>query len=228
MDRLAGAYRLANRFRPESIVFPNGKTMKSLNKTIFTTGFTGLSLLAAGCGGGQEGAGPAVSVPSVPDSVKEKLSEAKETVTENVDKAKEKVAEGAEKAKAVVAEGVAKAKEAIDKIELPKLPEVDGFKGEFTKLVGSATEAFESVKDGATADAAAAKLKELSGKLETIKAALSKIPDTAKELVAKYIGANAEYLKESAAKILGDKSLSEKVKPAIDELMAKIAELTKK
>ncbi len=201
--------------------------MNRLNKTIFTTGFTALSLFAAGCGGGPEGSGPAVSVPSVPEDVKTKLKEAGEKVTENVDKAKEVVAEGAEKAKAAVSEGVAKAKEAIDKIELPKLPEIDAFKGDFTKLVGSATEVFESVKDSATADAAVTKLKELNAQLDPIKAALSKIPDTAKEVIGKYITANSEYLKESAAKLLSDSGLSAKLKPAIDELMAKIASLTK-
>jgi len=201
--------------------------MKRLNKTLFTTGFTGLSLLASGCGGSPEGGGPVISVPSVPEDVKAKLKEAGETVTENVDKAKEVVAEGAEKAKAAVSEGVAKAKEAIEKIELPKLPEIDAFKGDFTKLVSSASEAFESVKDSATADAAVAKLKELNGQLDPIKAALSKIPDTAKEVIGKYITANSEYLKESASKLLSDSGLSAKLKPTIDELMAKIASLTK-
>jgi hypothetical protein len=212
--------------------------MKRLNKTIFATGITGLSFLAAGCGGGQDGNGSAVSAPSVPDSVKEKINEAKDKVEENVEKAKEVVVEGADKAKEAVAEGadkakeavsagIAKAKEAIDKIELPKLPEVDGFKTEFAKLVDSAKESIEAAKDSATAEAAAAKIRELTAKLEPVKAALAKIPEKAKELVDKYIVANAEYLKESAAKLYADSGIHEKLKPAVDELLAKIAELTK-
>lgn len=210
-------------------MFPRiGRTMKRLNKTLFTAGITGLSLLAAGCGGNApEGSGPVTSAPSVPEDVKTKLKEAGEKVTENVEKAGQVVAEGAEKAKAAVSEGVAKAREAIEKIELPKLPEIDSFKGDFTKLVGSATEAFESVKDSATAETAATKLKELSGQLDPIKTALSKIPATAKEVVGKYITANAEYLKESATKLMGDAGISAKLKPVVDELMAKIAALTK-
>lgn len=203
------------------------ETMKRFNNQLILCGITGAALLASGCSGGQEGSGPATSVPSVPDSVKEKLSEAKETVAENADKAKEVVAESAEKAKDAVAAGVAKAREAIESIELPKLPEVDSFKSDFSKMMGSVSETLSSVKDSATADAAAAKLKELSAKLDPVKEALAKVPAAAKELVNKYVVANAVYLKEQAAQLYVDSGVKAKLQPIIDEIVAKLEALTK-
>ena len=202
------------------------ETMKRFNNQLILCGITGAALLASGCSGGQEGSGPATSVPSVPDSVKEKLSEAKETVAENADKAKEVVAESAEKAKDAVAAGVAKAREAIESIELPKLPEVDSFKSDFSNM-GSVSETLSSVKDSATADAAAAKLKELSAKLDPVKEALAKVPAAAKELVNKYVVANAVYLKEQAAQLYVDSGVKAKLQPIIDEIVAKLEALTK-
>jgi hypothetical protein len=201
--------------------------MIRFDNQMLIAGFAGLSFLLSGCGGGPEGSGPANSLPSVPDSVKEQLNEAKESVTEGAERAKEVVAEGAEQAKDAVAAGVAKAKEAIDSIELPKLPEVDSFKEGFTKMMGSATETLSSVKDSATAEAASAKLKELSAQLDPIKEALAKVPAAAKELVNKYIVANAAYLKEEASRLYTDSGVKEKLQPIIDEIVAKLESLTK-
>lgn len=169
--------------------------------------------LLSGCGD-QPGA---VSTPSVPGSVREKLSDVKADVKEKAGEAKE-----------VVADKVDSAKKAVENIELPKLPEIDAFKGDFTKLVGSLTETLGSVKDAGTAESAIAKLKDAAGGIDAVKALTDKIPASAKEAVKKFIAQNVGTIKDLATKALAAAGANgEKLRPVIEPLVSKLEALTK-
>lgn len=170
--------------------------------------------ILSGCG---DQPGGAVSAPSVPNSVREKINDVKTDVKEKAGEAKE-----------VVAEKVDAAKKAVENIELPKLPEIDAFKGDFTKLVGSLTETLGSVKDAGTAESAIAKLKDAAGGVDSIKALTDKIPASAREAVKKFIAQNVGTIKDLATKALAAAGANgEKLKPVIEPLVSKLEALAK-
>jgi hypothetical protein len=102
------------------------------------------------------------------------------------------------------------------------LPEVSQFGNQVKDLVQPLTETLNSVKDVATAEVALPKLKEMGGKFDTLKATLDKIPDAAKGPAKKLLADAIAKLKELADKVLALPGVGEKLKPTVDELMAKL------
>ena len=104
-------------------------------------------------------------------------------------------------------------------------PESEGTKlaGELSNIYARATETLSGVSDAATADAAEPKLKGLLGSLDTLKPLWDKLPDGAKAAVAAVQSKSLEPLKTLVAKVVAIPVVGEKLKPTLDDLVAKLA-----
>lgn len=79
------------------------------------------------------------------------------------------------------------------------------------------------VKDAATAEAAAPKMAGLVPEIDGLKTLWDKIPEAARGTVAKVTTDNLQKLKDLIAKVLALPGVSEKLKPALDSMVAKLA-----
>ncbi|APW60624.1 DUF937 domain-containing protein [Paludisphaera borealis] len=97
---------------------------------------------------------------------------------------------------------------------------------EVTKSLGnvytSATQALASVKDAATAEAAAPTLTGLDAKIDAAKAVWEKLPDAAKDAVKKATAENLGTFKTLVDKTLELPGVGEKLKAILDALIAKL------
>jgi hypothetical protein len=93
--------------------------------------------------------------------------------------------------------------------------------GDFKSLTSSLT----GITDAASASAALPKLTELSGKLDDIKAAIGKLPAADKTKITDLIKPNLAKLEEQFAKLQWIPGVGDKVQPAVDGIMGKLASL---
>lgn len=90
----------------------------------------------------------------------------------------------------------------------------------------NATQAFNGIKDAATADAALPKLKELSGQADELKKGFGLVPEAGKTAIKSLLGSNIDKLKAIVDKLLAMPGVGEKLKPVVEPLMAKLAAIT--
>lgn len=102
------------------------------------------------------------------------------------------------------------------------LPEVSKFSTQINDIVSPLTDAFKSVKDAASAEAAIPKLKGVGEKVGGLKAAFDKIPEAGKAPAKKLLADAIAKLKGLADTMLALPGVGDKLKPTIDDLMAKL------
>ena len=108
----------------------------------------------------------------------------------------------------------------------PKIvPETPNVVGDLTKLYTTATETLTQVKDVPSAQAAAPELEGLVGTLDSLKPLLDKLPEAAKTALSTLQSKNLGPLKELVTKVLAIPGVSEKLKPILDALIAKLSEI---
>lgn len=110
--------------------------------------------------------------------------------------------------------------------ETTPAPEVAKLSGDVSGVFTSLTDILTGVKDAATAEAALPKLKEASGKLDTIKEAFSTLASPGKSTIAALVKAGTGKLNDLVAKILAIPGVGDLVKPVIDEITTKLAALS--
>lgn len=97
--------------------------------------------------------------------------------------------------------------------------QVSGF---MTGILGSFTDALSGVKDAATAEAAVPKLADVNTRLDGIKGAWDNLAAGGKATVSAMVKDKLDGLKEMVAKVLAMPGVGDKLKPALDAIMAKI------
>ncbi len=95
--------------------------------------------------------------------------------------------------------------------------------GSFKGMAETATVTLASIKDAASADLALPKLREISASLDGLKVAWDKIPATARGPIATAAGSLRSTLTAALEKLNQIPDVGPKVKPVIDELVAKLA-----
>jgi hypothetical protein len=97
-----------------------------------------------------------------------------------------------------------------------------------TDLTGdfkSLTDSLAGIKDAASATAALPKLTELSGKLDAMKALVDRLPAADKGKIIDLIKPNLAKLEEQFAKLQWTPGVGDKVEPAVDGIMGKLASI---
>jgi hypothetical protein len=97
-----------------------------------------------------------------------------------------------------------------------------------TDLTGtfkSLGESLSSIKDAASAQIALPKLNDLSAKLDGMKALMDKMPEAAKAKMTALIQSNLGQIDDQFAKLLWVPGVGDKIKPAVDQIMGKLASL---
>jgi hypothetical protein len=105
------------------------------------------------------------------------------------------------------------------------VPTVDpnALKKDLTDVYKSATETLESIKDPASATAALPKIEGLNTTLDNLKALWEKLPESDRSAIAKVTNENLPKVKELVAKVLAIPGVADKLKPALDSLVAKLS-----
>jgi hypothetical protein len=94
-----------------------------------------------------------------------------------------------------------------------------------TDSISSLTETLTSVKDVPSAEAALPKLEGLNTKLETAKTTMQTFADAGKATIRALVKSSQEKLKELVDKVLAIPGVGDKIKPAVDSIMAKLTDL---
>jgi hypothetical protein len=97
-----------------------------------------------------------------------------------------------------------------------------------TDLTGtfkSLGESLSSIKDAASAQLALPQLKDLSAKLDGMKALMDKVPEAGKAKMTALIQSQLGQIDDQLAKLLWVPGVGDKIKPTVDEVMGKLASL---
>jgi uncharacterized protein DUF937 len=111
----------------------------------------------------------------------------------------------------------------------PALPDVDipdmsAATEELSGTFRSLTESFANIKDATSAGQELPKLEQLSAKIDSMKAALARLPESGRSTLQSTINESIGPLKEQAQKTLSLPGLSERVKQLITQIMSKLEE----
>jgi Bacterial protein of unknown function (DUF937) len=118
------------------------------------------------------------------------------------------------------------ARDAVVETVKPLIPDVGQLKTDVTDTFTKLTEAFSSVKDAATAEAALPTLKTLSGKLETFKTTMKDLGDTGKTAINTLVKASQAKLKELIEKVLAIPGVGDKLQEISDSITKTLGQLS--
>ena len=118
----------------------------------------------------------------------------------------------------------------VPELVVPKaavsLPDPTKLGTDLTSIFTSLTDILGGVKDVPTAETAAPKLTDLTPKLDNLEILWDKLPDAAKTSISKIAVDHLGKLKELVAKVLAIPGVSEKLKPVLDIILAKLSAFT--
>ena len=118
----------------------------------------------------------------------------------------------------------------VPELVVPKaavsLPDPTKLGTDLTSIFSSLTDILGGVKDVPTAETAAPKLTDLTPKLDGLKTLWDKLPDVAKSSISKIAVDHLGKLKELVAEVLAIPGVSEKLKPVLDIILAKLSAFT--
>ena len=142
-----------------------------------------------------------------------------QSISNEMAKLKNATTTGVEQMKEAAEEGVEHAKELLDPVNaLTK-----NFGGYFDSING----ALDGITDADTAKAAVPNLEKLSGQFDDLTGLFKKLPEAARGGFTTLLEAGQKTLAEKSEKVLGIPGVSDLLKPLLDGLLAKIAELLK-
>ena len=142
-----------------------------------------------------------------------------QSISNEMAKLKNATTTGVEQMKEAAEEGVEHAKELLDPVNaLTK-----NFGGYFDSING----ALDGITDADTAKAAMPNLEKLSGQFDDLTGLFKKLPEAARGGFTTLLEAGQKTLAEKSEKVLGIPGVSDLLKPLLDGLLAKIAELLK-
>jgi Bacterial protein of unknown function (DUF937) len=121
--------------------------------------------------------------------------------------------------------------EVLEPVPAPVVPKVDlpdptKLSTDLTSIFTSLTEILGGVKDVPTAETAAPKLTDLTPKLDGLTTLWDKVPPAGKSAISKIAVDHLGKLKELVAKVLAIPGVSEKLKPVLDTVLAKLSAFT--
>lgn len=111
------------------------------------------------------------------------------------------------------------------KIVQTTAPNLDDVKKDVADVYSSATQYLGDIKDKDTAESALPKLEGLNETLDRVKKAWDKLPADVRTKASVISNDNLTKLKDLSAKVLAIPGVSEKVKPVVDALVAKLTAL---
>ena len=106
------------------------------------------------------------------------------------------------------------------------VPDVTKFSTEITDTFKTLTDTLGGIKDTASAEAALPKLQDLGPKLDAAKTTMQKLGDAGKATIKALVQSSLSKVKELVEKVLALPGVSDKIKPVVDSIMAKLGELT--
>jgi hypothetical protein len=107
----------------------------------------------------------------------------------------------------------------------PEIHDVAKVTKDLTDNVSSLTDTLTDVKDAASAEAALPKLKDLSGKLDGMKALIDKLPDADKAKITDLIKSNMDKLGDQFNRVLMIPGVTDKLRPALEKIVSEFASL---
>jgi hypothetical protein len=107
----------------------------------------------------------------------------------------------------------------------PGLPDLGKITNTLTGDFKSITGSLAGIKDAASASAAVPRLKEMSDKLDGMKATMDGLPSAGKAQITELIKSNLGSIDDMAAKLQWIPGAGDQIKPVVDQLMAKCASL---
>jgi len=108
---------------------------------------------------------------------------------------------------------------------IPGAPDVAQLTSDLTGDFKSLTGSLAGIKDGASAAAALPKITELNGKLDGMKALMDKLPEAGKTKIMELIKSNLGEVENHFAKLMWIPGVGDKIKPAMDGVIGKLASL---
>ncbi|MGO9816219.1 MAG: DUF937 domain-containing protein [Isosphaeraceae bacterium] len=118
----------------------------------------------------------------------------------------------------------------VPELVVPKaavsLPDPTRLGTDLTSIFTSLTDILGGVKDVPTAETAAPKLTDLTPNLDGFKSLWDRLPDAGKSAISKIAADHLGKLKELVAKVLAIPGVSEKLKPVLDIILAKLSAFT--
>jgi hypothetical protein len=114
----------------------------------------------------------------------------------------------------------------VPKVDLPPLTDPAKLGTDLTSVFNSLTDILGGVKDVPSAETAAPKLTDLTPKLDGLKAVWDKVPAAGKTAITKIATDHIGKLKELVTKVLAIPGVSDKLKPVLDILLAKLTAFT--
>src|SRR5262249_8415306 len=112
-------------------------------------------------------------------------------------------------------------------VDVPQVavPDVARVTSDLSGDLSSLTSAISDIKDPAGAEVALPKLTELATKLDSLKAMADKLPDAARSKITDMAKASLGKVEGQFAKLMWVPGVGDKVKPAMDEVLGKLASL---
>jgi hypothetical protein len=108
--------------------------------------------------------------------------------------------------------------------DTPNVPSATQLTEELNTTFNSVRETFTSIKDAASAEAAAPKLEELSAKIDAIKTRMAQLPQTGRTTLQTVVQEQLNPIKERAQQALNAPGLSDRVRTLINQILRKLEE----
>ena len=108
--------------------------------------------------------------------------------------------------------------------DMPNLPSMSQMTDELNSTFKMLGETFASIKDAASAEAAAPKLEELNAKIDTIKKTMAQLPETGRAALQKLVVDQLKPMKDQAQQAVSLPGLSERIKLLINQIITKLEE----
>jgi hypothetical protein len=107
---------------------------------------------------------------------------------------------------------------------IPDLPSVSGLTDQLNTTFRTLGETFASIKDAASAEAAAPKLEELSTTIDSIKRSMAQLPEAGRATLQRTVEQQLNPIKDQAQRTLELPGLSERIKQLIAQIVRKLEE----
>lgn len=107
---------------------------------------------------------------------------------------------------------------------MPAIPTAANLTDELNAAFKNIGETFTSIKDAASAEAAAPKLEQLNTKIDDLKKMIAKLPESARSTLNTVVEKQLTPMKDQAQKALDLPGLSERIKSLINQIIRKLEE----
>jgi Bacterial protein of unknown function (DUF937) len=111
-----------------------------------------------------------------------------------------------------------------DTTAVPAMPNVTQLRDELNTTFRTMGETFTSIKDAASAEAAAPRLEELSAKIDALKTSMAALPEAGRTTLQTAVREQFDTVKQQAEQTLNVPGLSERIRTLITQILRKLEE----